>query len=173
MTNIRKDFHAIKAFVFDVDGVLSGTTAILHPSGEMMRTMNIRDGFAMQYAVKKGYKIAVITGGDSESVRMRFNKLGIKDVYLNSSNKIEHFRHFLEKYDLRPADVLYMGDDLPDYEPMKEAGLSACPADAAEEIKSIAGYISHCRGGEGCARDVIEQVLRLQGKWAHADAFHW
>nr|HQH41187.1 3-deoxy-D-manno-octulosonate 8-phosphate phosphatase [Bacteroidales bacterium] len=103
MTNIRKDFHAVKAFIFDVDGVLSGTSAILHPSGEMMRTMNIRDGFALQYAVRKGYKIAIISGGDSESVRMRFNKLGIRDVYLSSSNKMEQFRHFLEKYDLRPA----------------------------------------------------------------------
>jgi len=173
MSNIRKDLSHIKAFVFDVDGVLSGTSALLFPSGEMMRSMNIRDGYAIQYAVRKGYKIAVITGGDSESVKIRFNKLGVNDVYLCSHNKIDNFRDFIARYSLNPAEVLYMGDDLPDYEVMKMAGFAACPADAAEEVKSISQYISSRNGGDGCARDIIEQVLRLQGMWAHEDAFHW
>src|SRR5512133_396777 len=137
MSNIKEDLGKVKAFIFDVDGVLSGSKAFLYPSGEMMRSMHIKDGFALQYAVKKGYIIGIITGGDSEAVRTRFQKLGIQDIYIKSHDKKGDFAHFLEKHNLLPADILYMGDDLPDYEVMKEVGFAACPADAVEEIKAI------------------------------------
>jgi 3-deoxy-D-manno-octulosonate 8-phosphate phosphatase (KDO 8-P phosphatase) len=173
MSNIKEDLGQVKAFVFDVDGVLSTCKAFLYPSGEMMRSMNIKDGYALQYAVKKGYIIGIISGGDSESVRTRFMKLGIQDIYLKSHDKKIDFADFLLKHQLKASDILYMGDDLPDYEVMQEAGFPACPSDAAEEIKSVSKYISHKEGGDGCVRDVIEQVLRLQGNWFHKDALGW
>jgi 3-deoxy-D-manno-octulosonate 8-phosphate phosphatase (KDO 8-P phosphatase) len=173
MTNFKEGLKAVRAFVFDVDGVLSSPEVYLHPSGELMRSMNTKDGYALQYAVKRGYPIAIITGGTSESVRQRFRVLGITDIYLASSDKGADFTGFLIKYDLIPEEVLYMGDDLPDYEVMKRAGVPCCPADAVEEIKSVAQYISPYGGGKGCARDVIEQVLRLQGRWMDGEAFLW
>jgi 3-deoxy-D-manno-octulosonate 8-phosphate phosphatase (KDO 8-P phosphatase) len=135
--------------------------------------MNIKDGFACFYLLKKGYPVAIITGGNSESVRIRFQSLGIKDIYLPSSDKLTDFNHFLGKYDLSPENILYMGDDLPDYPVMTRVGFPACPADAVEEIKAISRYISDKNGGEGCVRDVIEQVLRLNGNWMDTDAFTW
>ena len=138
-----------------------------------MRTMNIRDGYAVQLAIKKGFNIAIITGAKSNAVKKRFTYLGVKDIYMNSRNKIESFTHYIHKYSLNPDDILYMGDDMPDYEIMKMVGFPACPADAAEEIKSISRYISSKIGGEGCVRDIIEQTLKLQGKWMDNDAFTW
>jgi 3-deoxy-D-manno-octulosonate 8-phosphate phosphatase (KDO 8-P phosphatase) len=138
-----------------------------------MRSMNIKDGFAVQYAVKKGYPIAIITGGNSDSVRSRFANLGIKDIYLKSQNKILDYNDFLTRNQLTSDQVLYMGDDLPDYQIMKLVGVPTCPADAVEEIKSIAVYISHKTAGEGCVRDVIEQTLRVQGQWMHPEAYTW
>lgn len=173
MSNFKEDLRSIKAFIFDVDGVLSSGKIYLHPGGEMMRSMHIKDGFSIQYAIRKGYIVAIITGGNSESIRERFSKLGVKDIYLKSSDKLADFRKFVADHDLEPKDVLYMGDDLPDYLVMKEVGFPACPTDAIEEIKSISKYISDKNGGEGCVRDVIEQVLRLQGNWMHEEAFHW
>lgn len=170
--NYKELLHNIKAFAFDVDGVFSHNV-VLHSSGELMRSMNIKDGFAVQYAIKKGYPIAIITGGNSDSVRSRFANLGIKDIYLKSQNKIPDFNHFLEKNHLTADQVLYMGDDLPDYQIMKLVGVPTCPADAVEEIKSIAMYISHKTAGEGCVRDVIEQTLRVQGQWMHPEAYTW
>lgn len=170
--NYKELLHNIKAFVFDVDGVFSNNV-ILHPSGELMRSMNIKDGFAVQYAIKKGYPIAIITGGNSDSVRIRFENLGIRDIYLKSFNKITDFDHFLKKNKLKQEEVLYMGDDLPDYQIMKRVGVPTCPADAVEEIKAISMYISYKTGGEGCVRDVIEQTLRVQGQWMHPESFTW
>jgi len=163
----------VKAFIFDVDGVFSSTKAMLHPSGEVMRTINIKDGYAVFYTLRKGYPIGIISGGDTGSVRIRFTRLGITDIYLESTNKLLDFKNFIRKYDLLPENVLYMGDDLPDYEVMKVVGFPTCPSDAVEEIKSISSYISDKAGGEGCVRDVIEQVMRLQGKWMNDDAFNW
>ena len=171
--NLKEEMKKVRSFVFDIDGVFSSAEILLHPSGELMRTMNIKDGFAVQYAVRKGYPIGIITGGNSESVRTRFNRLGINDVYLNSRNKIIDFNDFLNKYNLEPMSVLYMGDDLPDYEVMQRVGFPVAPSDAVEEIKAISKYISDKAGGEGCVRDVIEQVLRLHGKWMDEDAFNW
>ena len=173
MANYREGLVNIKAFIFDVDGVLGSDKVLLHPNGDMLRTMNIKDGFAMHYAVRKGYKIAIITGGASELVKDRFVKLGIPDVYMNSHNKMDDYNHFLEKYGFTNEQILYMGDDLPDYEVMKIVGIATCPANAVEEIKSVSKYISDKEGGEGAVRDVIQQVLRLQGTWMHADAFRW
>lgn len=173
MSNFKEDLTKVKAFVFDVDGVFSTSKVILHPSGDLMRTMNIKDGYAVYYAIRKNYIFCIISGGTSESVRTRFQNLGISDIYLGSHNKKKDFKDFLGKYNLDPEDVLYMGDDLPDYEVMKLAGVPTCPSDAVEEIKAISSYISDRSGGEGCVRDVIEQVLRLQGKWMDGDAFSW
>lgn len=173
MSNFKEDMIKVKAFIFDVDGVFASSKVILHPSGDMMRTMNIKDGYAVFYALKKDYIIGIISGGTSESVRTRFAKLGVTDIYLGSHNKSEDYADFLMKYRLQPDNILYMGDDLPDYEVMKKVGVPTCPSDAAEEIKAISAYISDKAGGEGCVRDVIEQVLRLQGKWMDGDAFSW
>jgi len=173
MKNFKEELGKIKAFIFDVDGVLSDAKIYLHPEGNLMRSMNIKDGYAIQYAIRKGYIIAIITGGNSESVKMRFENLGVKDIYLRSRNKLDEFHDLLTTYSLKAENVLYMGDDLPDYKVMKVAGLPTCPSDAVEEIKSISKYISDKKGGEGCVRDVIEQVLRLQGKWMDEEAFHW
>ncbi|HEY4785249.1 MAG TPA: HAD-IIIA family hydrolase [Bacteroidales bacterium] len=170
--NFKELLRNVKAFAFDVDGVFSNNV-LLHPSGELLHTMNIKDGFALQYAVKKGYPIAIITGGNSESVRIRFKNLGITDIYLKSQNKIEDFNDFLLRNQLKPEEILYMGDDLPDYEIMKRVGVPTCPADAVSEIKDISLYVSHKPGGEGCVRDVIEQVLRVQDKWMHPEALIW
>ncbi len=173
MEKQKKEISKVKAFAFDVDGVFSDGSVILHPDGELVRAMNIKDGFAVQLAVKKGYPVAIITGGVSEPVKKRFLKLGVTDIYLGSSNKIDDFNDFLYKYTLNATDVLYMGDDLPDYEIMRIAGFPACPDDAAVEIKEISEYISFRKGGEGCVRDVIEKVLRLHGKWMDEDGFYW
>ena len=173
MTNFKEGLKEVKAFAFDVDGVLSSPEVYLHPAGELMRSMNTKDGYALQYAVKRGYPIAIITGGNTESVAVRFRGLGITDIYLSSSNKTDNFNDFLYKYDITPQQVLYMGDDLPDYEVMKKAGVPCCPSDAVEEIKSVAHYISPFGGGKGCVRDVIEQVLRLHGRWMDGESFTW
>jgi 3-deoxy-D-manno-octulosonate 8-phosphate phosphatase (KDO 8-P phosphatase) len=171
---INYDLLKIRAFVFDVDGVLSPESIPLHPGGEPMRIVNTKDGYAMQLAVKKGFQLGIITGGYSEAVGIRFGKLGFQHIYLGARNKIEKFRDFMEKTGLRPEEICYVGDDIPDYEILKTAGLPACPADAAPEIKAIARYISPKEGGKGVGRDIIEQVLKVHGIWMRDDeAFGW
>lgn len=173
MSTINYDLRKIKGFVFDVDGVLSPEAIPLHPSGEPMRIINTKDGYAMQLAAKKGYQLGIITGGDSEAVRIRFESLGFQHIYLKAKNKIEVFEDFLEKTRLGLENICYVGDDIPDYEIMKIVGLPACPADAVPEIKEISKYISHKSGGMGVGRDIIEQVLKVQGNWMQDDAFGW
>lgn len=163
--NFKEKLSNVKAFVFDVDGVFTNGSLFLMPGGEQARQMNIRDGFAIKYAAEAGYPIAIITGGDDEPVRWRFKKLGVEHVYLPSIDKVVDFNHFIEKFNIEASSVLYMGDDLPDLDVMKLVGIPTCPADADSEIKKIADYISDKKGGEGCVRDVIEQVLRAQYKW--------
>ena len=171
---IDYDLTKLKALAFDVDGVLSAATILLHPDGEPMRTVNIKDGYALQLAVKTGLHVAIITGGRTEAVRKRYEGLGITDVYLGCAVKITTYDEFLHKYGLHDDEVLYMGDDIPDYEVMRRCGCPCAPADAAPEIKEVALYISRHTGGNGCGRDVIEQVLRAQGKWmADEHAFGW
>lgn len=173
MTNFKEDLARIKAFVFDIDGVLSLQTISLNIFGIPDRTVNLRDGYALQLAVKKGYHVGIISGSNSKEYKKRLKLLGIKDVYLNSRTKSKHFRHFLEKHGLDAGEVLFMGDDIPDFEVMKQAGVPACPSDADSEIRQVAVYISDRKGGEGCVRDVIEQVLRLHDNWMNGDAFSW
>jgi len=173
MSDTIQLFHSVKAFIFDVDGVFTNGTVILNPGGGFMRSMNIKDGYAVQHAVKMGYDVAIITGGYSGMVRKRFRYLGVKDIYMRSASKIRDYNNFCKKRELNDDSVLYMGDDLPDYEVMKKVGLPCCPSDAAEEIKGISRYISSLKGGEGCVRDIIEQILRLHGKWMNSDAFLW
>lgn len=172
MPNFKELLPKVKAFAFDVDGVFSGNIYVTS-SGEQLRSMNMKDGYAVQLAVKKGFPIAIITGGNSEAIRIRFQGLGVTDIYMKSSSKIDDYNDFLFKYSLNPEDVMYMGDDIPDYDVMKKTGMPVCPSDAAEEIKNLSLYISHIKGGEGCVRDVIEQVLRAQEKWMDSQAFHW
>ena len=159
-------FSSIRTFVFDVDGVLTDGSLILHPSGEMLRTMNIKDGYAMQWAVKKGYGVWVITGARSEAVRSRLQKLGVHEVHIGIESKTEILHDIIARTASALEECLYMGDDIPDYEPMQLCGLPCCPADAVEEIKSVSKYISPVVGGRGCVRDVIEKVLKLRGDWA-------
>ncbi|MDD7633154.1 MAG: HAD-IIIA family hydrolase [Parabacteroides sp.] len=173
MSSINYDLTRIKAFVFDVDGVLSREVIPLSPDGDPMRTVNIKDGYALQLAVKKGYHVAIITGAYTEAVRVRFSRLGITHIYLKSAIKIRDYQDFLSKTGVKPEEVMYAGDDIPDYEVMQLAGLPVAPADAAPEIKQIAKYISSRKGGEGVARDVIEQTLKAQGHWMGQEAFGW
>ena len=173
MSSINYDLRKIKAFVFDVDGVLSCDVIPLHPNGDPMRTVNIKDGYALQLVVKKGYEVAIITGGYTEAVQIRFSRLGIQHIYMRSAVKVHDFKDFMEKTGLSPEQIMYAGDDIPDYEVMTRVGLPVAPADAAPEIKEIAKYISSRRGGEGVARDVIEQTMRAQGHWFGEEAFGW
>jgi 3-deoxy-D-manno-octulosonate 8-phosphate phosphatase (KDO 8-P phosphatase) len=173
MTNFKEDLTNVKAFVFDIDGVMSLQTISLNAFGVPNRTVNLRDGYAIQLAVKKGYHIAIISGSNAKEYLKRLKLLGVKDVYLNSRSKVENFNSFLRKYNIQKSDVLFMGDDIPDYGVMKLAGIPVCPADADSEIRQVATYISDKRGGEGCVRDVIEQVLRLHNNWMDNDAFTW
>ena len=158
-------FRTISTFVFDVDGVLTDGTLLVLPGGVMARRMNIKDGYALQLAVKKGYKVVVISGGHSDEVRDRLRKLGVTHVWMQVENKVEVLLRFLQEQQLTKAEVLYMGDDIPDLKVMELAGLPCCPADAVTEIKKRSLYVSRLNGGEGCARDVIEKVMKLRGNW--------
>lgn len=170
---INFDLSTIKALAFDVDGVLSKNIVLL-AGGHPQRTANIKDGYALQLAAKTDLQLAIITGGKSEEVRERYMNLGITDVYSGVSRKLAVFEDWLLKHQLQAEEVLYVGDDIPDYEIMERCGCPCCPADAAYEIKAIARYVSPYSGGEGCVRDIVEQVLRAQGLWMQQDtAFGW
>jgi 3-deoxy-D-manno-octulosonate 8-phosphate phosphatase (KDO 8-P phosphatase) len=158
-------FKKISTFVFDVDGVLTDGSLGILDDGQMVRRMNIKDGYALQLAIKHGYNIVVITGGNSEAVRERLQRLGVKDVFLKEENKKKRLMDYIEEHKLSWSEVLFMGDDIPDYTAMQMAGLACAPADAAPEIKQISNYISNIKGGYGCARDVIEKVLKLNDHW--------
>jgi 3-deoxy-D-manno-octulosonate 8-phosphate phosphatase (KDO 8-P phosphatase) len=155
----------ITTFIFDVDGVLTDGSIVVTTTGEMLRTMNVKDGFALKTAIDAGFNMCIISGGSNEGVRNRLLGLGISDVYLGAHNKIEQLNAYLNKHDIAKEHVLYMGDDIPDYPVMELVGLPCCPQDAVQEIKSVSKYISHKNGGKGAVRDVIEQVLKVQGKW--------
>ncbi|MDH7914310.1 HAD-IIIA family hydrolase [Winogradskyella sp. SYSU M77433] len=155
----------ITTFIFDVDGVLTDGTITVTTDGEMLRTMNIKDGFALKTAVMAGFNVCIISGGTNEGVRKRLEGLGIKDIYLGAHNKIEQLNDYLNKHNITKSQTLYMGDDIPDFPVMKLVGLPCCPQDAVAEIKGISKYVSHKNGGKGAVRDVIEQVLKVQQKW--------
>ena len=171
--NYKSKLHAIKAFVFDFDGVMTDGSVWTFADRETVRCGNIKDGYAIQYAVKKGYIIAVISGATSMSINNRMEALGVTQIYTGCASKMETYCRFLKDNGLEKHEVVCMGDDIPDYKMMKNCGVAACPADAAEEIKDISDYISCYGGGKGCVRDIIEQTLRLQDKWFHEDALSW
>lgn len=157
--------RTIKAFIFDVDGVLTDGSIHVTDAGEQLRSFNIKDGYALQLAVKRGYPVAVISGAKSQGVMLRLKGLGIKSIYIGIEDKLAVFERFIKENNLSPDHIAYMGDDIPDLLIMRIVGMPTCPADAAEEIKAIASYISPKKGGFGCARDVIEKVLKIQDKW--------
>ncbi len=166
--NFKQKLRNINTFIFDVDGVLTnGTLLVLQ--GELHRIMNIKDGYALKEAVNSGYNVIIISGGKSESVRKRLSDLGIKNIYLGVEDKRAKLAEIVEEFKINIEQTLYMGDDLPDYEVMQVCGVPCCPADAVSEIKNLSLYVSSQKGGEGCARDVIEQVLRLQNKWPYSE----
>jgi 3-deoxy-D-manno-octulosonate 8-phosphate phosphatase (KDO 8-P phosphatase) len=161
----KEIMNEITTFVFDVDGVLTDGSVFVTNEGEMLRTMNIRDGYALKAAVESGYNVCIISGGSNEGVRIRLRNLGIKDIHLGTPDKVKTFAAYIELYGINAEQVLYMGDDIPDYHVMQLVGLPTCPQDACPEIKTISKYISHVNGGKGAARDVIQQVMKVQGKW--------
>ena len=163
--NYKEIMNQIDTFIFDVDGVLTDGTVHISPTGEMLRQMHIRDGFAMKAALESGYNVCVISGGSNEGVRIRLRNLGITDIHLGVPDKVETFKDYCQDYSIDAKKVLYMGDDIPDFHVMQLVGLASCPQDASPEIKAVSGYISHKNGGKGAVRDVIEQVMRVQGKW--------
>ena len=171
---INYDLSKIKTVVFDVDGVLSRQTITLSSTGEPLRTVNIKDGYAIQLAQKVGLRIAILTGGNTEAIRKRYAGLGVEDIFMGCAVKVKTYEEFLQKYGIKHEEVIYVGDDIPDYEVMRLCGCPCCPADACSDIKDISLYISSRNGGDGVGRDVVEQVLRAQGKWLRdAKAFGW
>lgn len=171
---INYDLTKIRAVVFDVDGVLSANTINMDDEGQPLRTLNIKDGYAIQLAEKVGLRIAIITGGNAEAIEKRYRYLGVEDIFMGCAIKVKVYNDFLAKYGLTNDEVVYVGDDIPDYEIMRLAGCPCCPKDAAHEIKDISVYVSEYAGGYGCGRDVLEQVLSAQGKWLSDDtAFGW
>lgn len=174
MSKINYDLGKIRAIAFDVDGVLSPSTIPLDENGVPSRMVNIKDGYALQLAVKHGYLISIITGADSEAIRTRFSALGISDIYLKAGIKINILNEWMKQHGLAPEEVAFVGDDIPDYEPMRHVGLPVAPADAAPEIKDIAKYISPVNGGYGVARDLLEEIMKAQDNWmTSAKAFGW
>ena len=158
-------FKNINVFVFDIDGVLTDGSLLVMDGGLMIRKMQVKDGYALQLAVKRDYLIFIVSGGYSPEVKERLLKLGIENVYMPVENKLEKLKELINKFQLQKEEILYMGDDIPDLEVMQYCGLACCPTDAVSEIKTISRYISPLKGGEGCVRDVIEKVMKLQGKW--------
>lgn len=163
--NILNRFKSIKTFVFDVDGVLTDGTLLILKDGQMARRMNIKDGYAIQLAVKKGYRIAIISGGNAEELKERLYKLKVTDVFMQVENKLEFLTDYVKKNNISWNEILFMGDDIPDYKCMQLVALACCPADSVSEVKRLSKYISPYNGGQGCARDVIEKVLKLNGNW--------
>lgn len=155
----------ITTFVFDVDGVFTDGTVLITSKGELLRKMSISDGYAVKTAVQKGYRLCIISGGNNEGVRKRLQDLGVTNIYLGISHKESALEEYLERYEINPAHAMYMGDDLPDIPAMQRVALPACPQNAAPEVKAISTYVSHLNGGEGCVRDIIEQVLKVRGDW--------
>ncbi|WP_044397424.1 HAD family hydrolase [Lacinutrix sp. Hel_I_90] len=167
----KESLKHITSFIFDIDGVLTDGSLLITSTGEMLRSMNVKDGYALKQALNKSYNVCVISGGTNEGVRIRLNHLGVKSVYLGAHKKKDQFLDYIKTENIKPEHILYMGDDIPDIPVMQLVGLVACPQDAVPEIKALSHYISHKNGGKGCVRDVIEQVLKVRGDWdGHFDA---
>ena len=173
MSNYKALLTEVDTFIFDYDGVMTDGKLILQHEGNPLRSANVKDGYVLQLAVRLGYRVVIISGGLSKSMENRFEALRINDVFLGVSDKLVVLNKYISENNLDPKRMVYMGDDIPDFKVMKEVGVPCCPADAAEEIKNISIYISDKKGGEGCVRDIIEQVLKVQGKWMNEEAFQW
>ncbi len=173
MNDYRQRLKNISTMIFDYDGVLSDGRILFSDDGQQMRNGNVRDGYAIQLAQKMGLQIAIISGANTPGMRIRCELLQIQDVFLGVSDKLAVYEEFKVQKGLNDSQILYMGDDLPDFPVMQKVSIAACPSDAANDIKEIAHYISHFKGGEGCTRDVIEQVLRARGLWMTPEAFIW
>jgi 3-deoxy-D-manno-octulosonate 8-phosphate phosphatase (KDO 8-P phosphatase) len=167
--NYKILLNKVTTFVFDVDGVLTNGKILVTTEGEMYREMNTRDGFAMKYALLKGFKIGIISGGTNLGVKKRLEDLGVNKVYLGILEKDIAFDDFVNSYNINPEEVLYMGDDIPDMSVMERVGVATCPQDAVPDVKRIADYVSHKNGGDGCVREILEQVMRVQNKWMFSD----
>ena len=163
--NYKEIMPQITTFIFDVDGVLTNGIVTIFPNGDLIRQMNVKDGYALKTAVDMGYHVCIISGGTNPAVKLRLQGLGLTDIYLGINDKIEQLNEYLDIYNIQPDQVLYMGDDIPDFPVMKMIGLPTCPKDAVPEIQHLSKYISQKKGGNGCVRDVIEQVLKVQDKW--------
>jgi len=172
--NYKENLKNIKTFIFDYDGVISdGKVWVIDEERDQVRSSNVKDGYALHYAIRKGYRIAIISGGKGESMRIRLKNLGITDVFQAVRDKMVVFENYCAEHKIDPKTVLYMGDDIPDLIVMQNVGIATCPADAVPEIKEVSHYISHQKGGEGCVRDVIEQVMKVHGDWMAEDAVFW
>jgi len=173
MKNYKEKLQKITTFIFDYDGVMTDGALTLQHEGQPLRSANVKDGYVLQLAAKLGYRIVIISGGFSKSMVNRFGTLNIKDVFLGVPDKIAVYEEYIKKHGLSEDEIIYMGDDIPDYRVMKRVGVPVCPNDAVEEIKKISVYISDKGGGKGCVRDIIEQVLKVQGKWMTEESFFW
>jgi 3-deoxy-D-manno-octulosonate 8-phosphate phosphatase (KDO 8-P phosphatase) len=165
MENFKQKLTRIKTLLFDIDGVLTNGQVLLMENGEVVRNLNSKDGFALRSAARKGYRIAIISGGNSQAVKKMLEGFGVQDVFLSQHDKLQCYKDYTNEHSLNEEEILYMGDDIPDYEVMKRVGVAACPNNSAHEIKEISIYISNKNGGEACVRDIIEQVMRSQGNW--------
>ncbi len=163
--NYKNVLPHIKTFIFDVDGVLTDGKILITTEGELLRAMDTKDGYAMKCALIQGYKIVIISGARNIGIETRMKELGIFDIYLGANHKLDAYQDLMDNYDLDPETILYVGDDIPDIPVMEKVGLGCCPADAVSDVKAMADYVSHKNGGAGCVREIIEQVLRVQGKW--------
>ena len=173
MSNYKALLQKVNTFIFDYDGVMTDGRVILMEGGQPLRTANVKDGYVLQLIVKLGYNVVIISGGFSKSMENRFVSLGITDVFLGVKNKEKILGKYLAERNIDPARVVYMGDDIPDLKVMQMVGIPVCPTDASEEIKNISIYISDRKGGDGCVRDIVEQVLKVQGKWLSEEAYSW
>lgn len=165
MLNFKQRLTKITTLIFDVDGVLTDGKVLVTENGDLLRNLNSKDGYALQLAVKKGFRLVIISGGNNEPVKKAMERSGITDIFIREHDKLQCYNDYIQAHSLKDEEVLFMGDDLPDYDVMSRVGVAACPNDAATEIKEISVYVSDRKGGEGCVRDIIEQTMRVQGKW--------
>lgn len=173
MEDLNSLLSEVNTFIFDYDGVMTDGTVYMDSNGDPLRTSNVKDGYALQLAGKLGYHLAVISGAVCTNITKRLNALGVKDVFIGVPDKVVRLETYMQEHHLSPHQVVFMGDDIPDMKVMQQVGVPACPADAAEEVKSISRFISSRPGGKGCVRDIIEQTLKAQGKWMTAEAYSW
>jgi 3-deoxy-D-manno-octulosonate 8-phosphate phosphatase (KDO 8-P phosphatase) len=169
----EKTLQHITTFIFDYDGVMTDGTVYMDSNGDPLRTSNVKDGYALQLAGKLGFHLAVISGAVVTNITKRLNMLGVRDVFTGIPDKVVKLEEYMEQYGLKPEEIVYVGDDIPDMKVMQRVGIAACPADAAPEIRRICQFVSERPGGHGCVRDIIEQTLKAQGKWMSAEAFSW